>query len=293
MRFFLWTGFGESKDSYGSTHEEHLTGYGQENAASGPDFTALSSLIVNASLREGFGANMYSSYYRRLLLLAAVMYVDDTDMIHWAQNPSCSPGNLIAAAQTATYAWGGLAIATGAAMKPEKYYAYFLSYWYDNGRARLRPIRSLLPPSGYIALANGTTAPSHMRVPLPDSTSAPIPTLHNEDASLMLGIWVGPASGGAMHVREMARKGYNWADRMKSRPLPHDLAWWSFIHQLQPGMMWGITTVVMSPLKLLEQFQRVYFICLPSLNVNQHIDLPWRLIPERYQGLGLPNYALI
>ncbi len=157
----------------------------------------------------------------------------------------------------------------------------------------MRSIRSLPPPSEYIALANGTMAPSHMRIPLPDSTSAPIPTLRNEDASLMLGVWVGPASGGATHVWEMARKGYNWVDRMKSRPLPHDLAWRSFIHQLQPGMMWGIATVIMSPLKLLEQFQRVYFRCLPSLNVNQHIDLPWWLISERYQGLGLPNYALI
>ncbi len=166
----------------------------------------------------------YDSYYRWLLLLVAVMYVDDTDMIHWAQNPSCSPGKLIAAAQIAPYAWGGLANATGAAIKPEKCYAYFLSYLYDNGQARLRPIRSLPPPSEYITLANGTMAPSHMRVPLPDGTSAPIPTLRNEDASLMLGVWVGPASGGTMHVWEMACKGYNWADRMKSRPLPHDLA---------------------------------------------------------------------
>ncbi len=133
MSFFLWTGFVESKDSYGSTHEVRLAGYGQGNAASGPGFTALSSLIVNAYLREGFGAKMYSSYYRQLLLLAVVMYVDDTDMIHWAQNPSCSPGELIAAAQTATNAWGVLAIATGAAIKPEKCYAYFLSYLYDNG----------------------------------------------------------------------------------------------------------------------------------------------------------------
>jgi hypothetical protein len=140
------------------------------------------------------------------------------------QNPSCLPGDLIAAVQTAIYAWGGLAIATGAVMKPEKCYAYFLSYSYDNGRARLRPIRSLPPQSGYVTLTNGTTAPSHMRVPLPDVTSAPIPTLRNEDASLMLGVWVGPASSGVTHVQEMARKGYNWADRIKSHPLPHDLA---------------------------------------------------------------------
>ena len=56
----------------------------------------------------------------RLLLLAAVMYVDDTDLIHWSRTPVCTPKELIAAAQTATYAWGGLAIATGAAIKSEK-----------------------------------------------------------------------------------------------------------------------------------------------------------------------------
>ncbi len=57
--------------------------------------------------------------------------------------------------------------------------------------------------------------------------------------------------------------------------------------------MWGITTIVMSPHQLLKQFQKVYFRCLPFLNVNCHIDLPWRLIPEQYQGLGMENYALV
>ncbi len=40
MRFFLRTGFGESKISYGGTHEQRLAGYGQGNATAGPDFIA-------------------------------------------------------------------------------------------------------------------------------------------------------------------------------------------------------------------------------------------------------------
>ena len=72
MRFFLRTGFGESTQSYGGTHEERLAGFGQGNAASGPGFTALSSLIVNAYLRDGYGAQIYSSFYKRLLILAAL-----------------------------------------------------------------------------------------------------------------------------------------------------------------------------------------------------------------------------
>jgi hypothetical protein len=134
------------------------------------------------------------------------MYVDDTDLVHWSSVPSCTPTELIAAAQTATYAWGGLAIATGAAMKPEKCYAYFLSYWYVRGQAKLSTVKALPDSIAPITLPSGKTAPSHLRVPLPDGTSAPIPTLRNEHASLMLGIYFGPTSGDGTHIQEMAKK---------------------------------------------------------------------------------------
>ncbi len=109
----------------------------------------------------------------------------------------------------------------------------------------------------------------------------------------MLGIYFGPTSGGSTHIQEMAKKVYAWSNRIRSCPLPPNLAWKSFMHQLLPGMAWGIATVVLLPQKLLKQFQRVYFQCLPHLNVNCHIELPWRIIPEQYQGLGMPNFALI
>ena len=157
--FFLLTGFGESKTSYGRSHEEQLAGYGQGNAAAGPGFISVSSLIVNGYLRDGYSARIYSSYYKQLLILAAVMYVDNTDLVHWSSMPSCTPTELIAAAQTAAYAWGGLAIATGAAMKPEKCYAYFLTYWYDRGRAKLRIVKGLPNSIAPITLPSGKTTP--------------------------------------------------------------------------------------------------------------------------------------
>ena len=104
MWFFLQTGFGERKTTYDGSHEECFAGYGQGNAAAGQGFTVMSSLIVNAYLHNGFGAQIYSSYYKRLLILAAVMYVDNTNLVHWSSMPYCTPAELIAAAQTATYA---------------------------------------------------------------------------------------------------------------------------------------------------------------------------------------------
>jgi hypothetical protein len=178
-------------------------------------------------------------------------------------------------------------------MKPEKCYTYFLSYWYNCRRAKLRLVKALSASIAPTTLLSGKISPSYLRVPLPGGTSAPIPTLCNKDASLMLGIYFGPTSGSGTHICKMAKKGFIWVDRIKSRPLPLDLAWKSFTHQLQPGMMWGIATIVMSPHRLLKQFQQVYFRCLPLLNVNCNIDLPLRFIPEQYQGLGMANYASV
>jgi hypothetical protein len=64
MQFFLRAGFGELAASYGGTHKERLAGFGQGNAAAGPGFTAMSSLIVKAYLCDGFGTQIYTCYYR-------------------------------------------------------------------------------------------------------------------------------------------------------------------------------------------------------------------------------------
>ena len=43
-------------------------------------FTAMSLLIANAYLCNVFGARIYSSYCKQLLVLATVMYVDNTNL---------------------------------------------------------------------------------------------------------------------------------------------------------------------------------------------------------------------
>ena len=186
----------------------------------------MRSLIVNACLCNGCSAWVYSSYCKRLLILVVVMYVDDTNLVHWSSMPSCTPAELIAAAQTATYVWGGLAIATGAAMKPEKCYVYFLSYWCDCGWVKLRTVKALPDSIAPITLLSGEIAPSHLRVPLPNGTSALIPTLQNKHASLMLmlGIYFDSTSGGSTHIREMAKKvmrGPTVSDLNRSLPTLH------------------------------------------------------------------------
>jgi hypothetical protein len=293
MRFFLCTGYGESADSYGRINEDMTLGLGQGNAAVGPGFMALSAQFVNAYLQDGHGSWTMMSYTFRLHILAAVLYVDDTDLIHMTALIMATQSDLIRQSQILTDAWGGLAIATGAALRPEKCFVYLLVYKFVSVRASMGNIGTLSPPLNYNPQITGPPIQSHLTVSLPDGSTAPIPTIPTAEASLMLGIWFGPSSTGTKHVKEKCRKGFIWADKLHSCPLPPSEAWASFTLQLCPGTLWGIAMVVLSQHELYKETRPVFFWCLPLLGVQQHIELPWQTLPEMYQGIGLPNFTLI
>jgi hypothetical protein len=133
MCFFLRTRFGESAESYGKSDEDCTLGLGQGNAAAGPGILALSSLILNAYLQEGHGTRQVTSYSQCTLILEVVIYVDDTNLPHMTKEVNATAEELIEHLQHSTNVWGGLAIATGAALKPEKCYAYFMIYRHIRG----------------------------------------------------------------------------------------------------------------------------------------------------------------
>ncbi len=56
------------------------------------------------------------------------MYVDDTDLLHWAPSPETTDDELIDLVQQATMDWGKLSQATGGMLKPPKCFVYLLSY---------------------------------------------------------------------------------------------------------------------------------------------------------------------
>ena len=43
---------------------------------------------------------------------------------------------------------------------------------------------------------------------------------------------------------------------------------------------------------LQDAYQKLYYKMLPLLDVNRNISKEWRTLPERYQGLGLPDFEV-
>jgi hypothetical protein len=113
MRFFLRTGYGDSEHSYGGTPDDPLGGLGQGNGAAPPAFTAVSTLLILAYVNMGYGVEWESAVSGALFTIAAILYVDDTDLLHWAKHAGMSDEAFFQQVQAATTAWGNLALASG------------------------------------------------------------------------------------------------------------------------------------------------------------------------------------
>jgi hypothetical protein len=240
-------------------------------------FLVLSSLIVNAYRHLGHGANICSSYVGCLFYLSAVMYVNNTDLLHWPDSAHLDPDNLIVYVQQATIDYGHLAQASCGILKKKKCSVYFLDYIYVRRWARLKTLQELPPPRVYVT-DNGQTYQSHNCIPQPDGLNAPIETHDVSVASKMLGVHFSLVENLGTHVDHMVCKGLDWVDCLCTKPLLSNDMWFSFYLQLFPAISWGLT-VCMWPLTLNQCFQKVYEKALPLLGVNCKIKREWGILP--------------
>ena len=66
----------------------------------------------------------------------------------------------------------------------------------------------------------------------------------------------------------------------------------SFFAQLLPGITWVLVAVMLTPKVLQKYYQDLYYKLLPLLGVNRNTGKECRTIPDRYQGLGLPDFEV-
>ena len=90
----------------------------------------------------------------------------------------------------------------------------------------------------------------------------------------------------------MCQKRHDWVDRVNATPLQPSNAWLSFMYRVFPGMAWGLVTMVISPQTLGDLLHKVVYKALPLLGIQRSIKKEHRMLPEYFQGLGLPNFVV-
>ena len=270
----LRTTFGLSERSFGGTQRDPSMGLGQGNGMAPPGFTAMSTLMINAYKSLGNGVDLHSAWSGMVFVLAAVIFVDDSDLLHMADSLSTDE-EFSCKIQRATDDWAGIVCATGGSLKPKKCFWYMLSPVWKNGIPQLKTL-SQLP----------TTS---ITIPQPDGTRVAITLKDPRIAEKKLGVYFAPNGDFTSQVEYMVKSGLHHASCLKSHPLRPREARMSVDLALMPKMLYGAVAVSHSPGRLEEAFQKVYFNLLPFLGVNRNITKEYRMLPQQYQGLGLPN----
>lgn len=111
-------------------------GLGQGNGVAPPGFLAVYILMINVYCNLGHGVTFVGAWTRDAFTLAAVLYVDDSDLFHMVEGTQ-TDDKFLEIVQSATDDWAGLVHATGGSLKPQKCFWYMLRWIWKKGKGRI------------------------------------------------------------------------------------------------------------------------------------------------------------
>ena len=133
MNYWLRSAYGDAKTSFGATSEDPYMGMGQGSGGSNPGCSFTLTPVVNAYKRKGYHPTMISAWSRRIMLLAALQYVDDTDLLLKALECQTTEEFMSHIQRSLTF-WGQLVLATGGVIKQKKSQVAIASFKFSGGK---------------------------------------------------------------------------------------------------------------------------------------------------------------
>ncbi len=92
------------------------------------------SVFWGRTEKKGHGATFYCPITNLQHHLSAILYVDDTDLLHIDLTKDKSIDEVHKAIQTSVNSWGNLLIATGGVLQPSKCFYTIISFEWEKGQ---------------------------------------------------------------------------------------------------------------------------------------------------------------
>jgi hypothetical protein len=134
------TAFGVSDKKYDDDLEEPLQGLGQGNGCGPAGWAIVSTPIINMMRVLGFGATFFTAMSVQLVTFVCYTFVDDTDVVHTAQDFNTKGEDILAQMQQVIDHWEGGLQATGGEIVPKKSYWYLIDWIWEKGKWRYASI---------------------------------------------------------------------------------------------------------------------------------------------------------
>ncbi len=207
MKFFLCTGFGDSTKFAGGGICIKTQGLTQGNGASLAGWAVISIVILNAHGKKEHGAKFVCPITRLTSHLSAILYVDDTDLLHINLEEDESVATVHESIQASIVNWGNLLIATGGSLQPAKCFYSIISFEWTKGEWSYRD--------------NSIIGDFKVAVPIPGGASAAIghrPVTHLEKT---LGAMTSPDGNSSATILMMQQKAQQWINLVRNDHLHH------------------------------------------------------------------------
>ena len=285
MKYFLRTAYGDSKRHCsakkfsGSRIKIKFQGMCQGSGAASASFCAVSIVVIRAHQRDGHGATFVCPISNLKSKLSAILFVDDTDLIHMDLNSQESVEDAHVAMQQSINSWGELLIASGGTLNPEKCFAYLISYgWNAQGKWKYLP--------------NEEDDEFRFTVPQPGDTSAEIRHLGVDHAEETLGVYSCPSGNQSASIKKMQDKANEWLGRAKDSHLGRRDIWFLVERQLWMGLKYGLCCNS-APWKTIENcLKKQWHQLIPMGGVIRSAPVPLRQLDAGFYGIGCPHVGV-
>jgi hypothetical protein len=128
MKFFLCMAYGDLKECAGSLVDVKTQGLCQGNGAALAGWAVVSIIILRAHKWKGHGIKLLCPISLINRNLVAVLYMNDTDVVHFNMTQNKNTVEALAHLQESATNCGHLLIATGGSLKPSKCFYHLISF---------------------------------------------------------------------------------------------------------------------------------------------------------------------
>jgi hypothetical protein len=274
MKFFLRTSFGDSKTFPRGGISIKTKGLCQGDGTLLVGWVVISICILQAHGKKGHGAKYLCPIMKIQHHLSAILYVDDTNLLHINLMKVECVEDVHVTIQESVNSWGNLLIATGGVLHPSKcFYSIFFFEW-NNGEWKYA--------------TNNLCGEYGITVPLPGGSKAAISHKSVGHAKKTLGAMTSPDGNSSASICMMQDKAQQRINDVRNGHLHHQNIWFLVEVQL-PCIQYGSCSSTASFQELDRALHRQYYQILPLGGIVRTTPVESRTIDAGFFGVGLPH----
>jgi hypothetical protein len=250
----------------------------QGSGASPAGWAVISICIIGAHSWKGHGATFICPIKDLKHHLSAILYVNDTDLLHIDFSKNKTVDEVHNEIQASVKSWGNLLIATGGVLQPVKCFYSIISFDWKDGKWRYAD--------------NTVRGNFGVNVPLPGGTEAPIAYRKVNHAEKTLGAMTSPDGKSAASIAMMQEKAQCWINAVRGGHLHRCSMWFLLKVQFWPRVGYGLCSTMATFCELEQAMHRQYYQILPLVGVVRHTTVASRTLDSGFYGVGLPHVGV-